>query len=63
MKPISYERLVTNVVGMAVSIPVRSRDFTTLQNIQTDSGLYPVSYQTGIGHLSGIKWPGIEINH
>jgi hypothetical protein len=63
MTPIFYERLVTKVIGMAVSNPVGSKDFTTLENIQNGSGLYPVSYQTGIGHLLGIKQPGCKINH
>jgi hypothetical protein len=61
--PILYERLETKVVGMAVSIPVESRDFSRLQNIQTGSGVYPVSSWIGIGHLSGIKRPGREVNH
>ena len=44
--------------------PVRGRDFSLLQNIQTGSGTHPASYLMGTWYLSqGLKRSGCEVNH
>jgi len=45
-------------------ILMEARDFSLVQNIQTSSEIYPVSYLMGTEFLSRVNWPKHEVvNH
>jgi hypothetical protein len=53
-------------VGLSgVRIPESAREFSLLQNVQTNSRVHPDSYSMGTGDSfpGGVKWPGREPDH
>jgi len=45
-------------------IPIETRDFSHVQNIQTSSEAYPASYLVGTGSLPRVNWMKNEVvNH
>jgi hypothetical protein len=50
--------------GAWVQILAESRNFSLLQNVQTDSEAHPITHSMGIGVLPrGIKRPRREVDH